>query len=62
VLDTFSWELNLGDGKTKKLPAAKEVAEMLWARHVAPRVTLLDGDSRAETDSTLVFLPRDLVV
>ena len=62
VLYTFSWELNLGDGNTRKLPAAQEVAEMLWARHVAPRVTLLDGDSRAETDSTLVFLPRDLVV
>jgi hypothetical protein len=65
VLDTFSWELNLGDGKTRKLPplpGGQEVAEMLWARVVAPRVTFIDGERRAETDSTLVFLPRDLVV
>jgi hypothetical protein len=65
VLDTHSCELNLGDGRVKKIPTTpggQELAEMLWGRHVAPLVTFIDGNSRSETDSTLVFLPRDLVV
>lgn len=65
VLDTYSCELHLGEGRVKKIPthaSGREVAEMLWSQHVSPLVTSTHGEERSETPSTLVFLPRDLVV
>ena len=62
LLDTCSLETSTGDGKTRLLPSSLERGEIFWKEYVTHQFTNLHGGSRHESNQTLVFLPRNLVV
>jgi hypothetical protein len=62
LIDTFSLETSTGDGKTRLLPASLERGEIFWKEYVTHQFTNLHSGSRHESNQTLVFLPRNLVL
>lgn len=62
LIDTYSLETATGDGKTRLLPASLERGEIFWKEYVTHQITNLHSGSRHESNQTLVFLPRNLVL